>query len=93
MEQSDLGPHCLHAKFNQKHQVLLFWWELIICMLGIFFIFCCRLLTLFEISFFKNFFQEYYQSVKWFGSRSGLLLWVQIICKGYQRGNLKLHSL
>ena len=57
MEQSDLGPHCLHAKFILKHQVLLFWWELIICMLGIFFIFCCRLLTLFEI-FLKNSFRN-----------------------------------
>ena len=53
-------------------------------MLDIFFIFCCRLLILFEISFLEKFFQEYDQSVKWFGSRSGLLLWVQIVCKGYQ---------
>ena len=42
---------------------------LTLCMLGNFSFFCCRLL--FSILFlFKNFFQEHYQSVKQFGSRS-----------------------
>ena len=31
----------------------------------------CRLPTLFKINFFEKFFQEYHQSVKQFGSRSG----------------------
>ena len=44
---------------------------LTICMLGNFPCFYCRLLTFFEFHFFKNFFQEHYQSVKQFGSRSG----------------------
>ena len=38
----------------------------------IFHCFCCRLLTLFKVNFFKTFFQEHYQSVKGFGSRAGL---------------------
>ena len=33
--------------------------------------FCCHLLTFFKINFFKKFFQERFQSVKHFGSRSG----------------------
>ena len=41
-------------------------------MLGNFFTcFCCRLLDFLNINFFKKFFKEHYQSVKWFGSRSG----------------------
>ena len=40
-------------------------------MLGNFSFFCCRLLTFFKINFFEKFFQEHYQSVKQFGSRSG----------------------
>ena len=41
--------------------------------------------------FFVNFFREYYQSVKQFGSISGLivngsgLVWVQAVCKGFQQ--------
>ena len=31
----------------------------------------CRLLIFFKINFFDKFFQEYHQSVKQFGSRSG----------------------
>ena len=31
--------------------------------------FYCRLLLFFRINVFKTFFQEHYQSVKWFGSR------------------------
>ena len=42
------------------------------CMLGNLSCFCCRLLTFFQINFFKIFFQEHYQSVKQFGYRSGL---------------------
>ena len=37
----------------------------------IFFCFCCHLLTFFKINVFQKFFQEHYQSVKQFGSRSG----------------------
>ena len=33
--------------------------------------FCFRMLTFFKINSFRNFFQEHYQSVKWFGSKSG----------------------
>ena len=53
--------------------------------------FCRHLLTFFKIYFFKKFFQEHYQSVKWFGSRLGLtffrsvLVWVQTVCKDYQQ--------
>ena len=45
--------------------------SLILCVLGNFLGFCCRLLTFFIINFFEKFFQEHYQSVKQFGSRSG----------------------
>ena len=54
----------------------------------IFSCFCCRLLTFFIINFKKKFFQECYQSVKQFKSRSGpterksVLIWVQIVCQG-----------
>ena len=41
------------------------------CMLGNFSCFWCLLLTFFKINFFKKFFQEQYQSIKWFGPRSG----------------------
>ena len=45
---------------------------LCLCMLGNFSCFCCPLLAFFlKFTFSKNFFQEHYQSVKWFGSRSG----------------------
>ena len=36
-----------------------------------FFMLFCSLLVFFNINFFKKFFQEYHQSVKQFGSRSG----------------------
>ena len=36
--------------------------------------FCCHLLTFFKIYFFQKFYQEHYQRVKQFGSRSGLTL-------------------
>ena len=42
------------------------------------------------VVFFLFFFREYQQSVKQFGSRSCLssLIWVQIVCKGYQQTTL-----
>ena len=43
-----------------------------LCMLSNFSCFCCHLLTFFKIILFKKIYQEHYQSVKWFGSRSGL---------------------
>ena len=42
-----------------------------LCMLGNFTCFCCRQLTFLKISFLKKIFQDHYQSVKQFGSRSG----------------------
>ena len=36
----------------------------------------------FEISFFKEFFQEHYQTVKLFRSRA-VLTWVKLVCKDY----------
>ena len=50
----------------------------------------CQLLTFFNINLFKKFYQEHYQSVKQFGSRSGrtflsVLIWVQTIYKEYQQ--------
>ena len=44
--------------------------QLTLCMLGNFSCFCCRLLTFFEIIFYKIFFQEHYSPVKQFGSIS-----------------------
>ena len=66
---------------------------LTLCMLGNFSCFCCRLLTFFKTNVFKRFFQEHYQSVKQFGSRSGMtfcpvLIWVQTVCKGNQQTTL-----
>ena len=63
------------------------------CMLGHFFWFCCRLLTILNINFFKQFFQEFYHCVKrcqtvWIQIRTDItsaLIWVQTICKGYQQ--------
>ena len=46
--------------------------SLTLCMLGNFSPICCRLLAFFKSSYFKKFFQEHYQGVKQFGSRSGL---------------------
>ena len=42
-----------------------------LCMLSNFSCLCCHLLTFFKINFFKQIFQEHYQSVKHFESRSG----------------------
>ena len=50
-----------------------------------FFMLCCRLLTFFKIKLFIKFFQENYQSVKQFRSRSGLLIWIQTVSKVYQQ--------
>ena len=40
-----------------------------------------------NLLFQKRFFQEHYQGVKRFGSRSGrsVLIWVQTVCKVYQQ--------
>ena len=48
------------------------------------------LLTFFKNNFYKKLFQEHYQSVKQFGSRSNThilsdLIWVQTVCKGNQQ--------
>ena len=40
---------------------------------GLLFVPFCRLLTFFKINFFQKFFQEHYQNVKQFGSRSVLM--------------------
>ena len=42
-----------------------------VCMLSIFSCFCFPLLSFMKMNFLKNLFQEHYQSVKGFGSRSG----------------------
>ena len=61
-----------------------------LCMLGNFSCFCCCVKIFFKINFFKKFFQEHYQSVKWFGFKSdrtnilSALIWVRSVCKGYQ---------
>ena len=64
---------------------------LTLCMLGNLSCICCLLLNFFKNDL-KKFFQEHYQSVKLFGSRSGptfyrmlVLIWVQTVCKGYQQ--------
>ena len=44
---------------------------LALCMLRNFSCFCCRLLTFLKFKFFKKLFQELFQCVKRFGSRSG----------------------
>ena len=55
-----LGLNCLHRLSADNY----------LCMLGYFSCFFSCLLTFFKINFFKKFSQEYYQSVKRFGSRS-----------------------
>ena len=57
---------------------------LTLCMMGNFSCFCCRLLTFFKINFFNKFFQEHYQSVKQFGSRSGSKLFAKVISRRNQ---------
>ena len=56
--------------------------------------FCCPLLIFFSKLTFLKIFSERYQSVRQFGSKSGLtdrtyvlsvLIWVQTVCKGYQQ--------
>ena len=42
------------------------------CLLGNFACFCRPLIFFFKFNFFENFFREYHQSVKHFGSRSDL---------------------
>ena len=60
--------------------------HLTLCMLGnfaCFFVVCGFFFP--KISFFKKMFEEYHQSVKQFGYRSGLTIWVQTVRKGYQQ--------
>ena len=67
------------SKYLYTTAVLIDWIPIVylICMLGNFVCFCCRLLIFFRINFFKQFFQEYHQSVKQLGSSSGLkFCWV-----------------
>ena len=55
-----------------------------LCNLGNFSCFCWHLLTFFKVNFLKPFFQDqYYQNVKWFGSRSGPM--VEAVCKIFQQ--------
>ena len=49
------------------------------CMLDNFSCFCCHLLSIFKINFFKKFFREDYQVGPDLGD------WVQTVCKGYQQ--------
>ena len=60
---------------------------LTLCRLGNFSTFCCRLLTFFRINLLKKFFQDDYQSVKWFDKADILfgLFWVQTVYKGFQQ--------
>ena len=44
----------------------------------------CRLLTFSKLTFYKKIFQGHYQSAKRVGSRSSVLIWIQIVCKGSQ---------
>ena len=64
-------------------------------MLGNFPWLCCHLLTFFRI--FKKIFQEHYQSVKGFGSRSEdrflVLIWVKTVCKVYQQKLISMNTL
>ena len=48
-----------------------------------------RLLFVSKIIFVRKTFQEYYQNVKQFGSRSGPTIWVQTVCKTYRRQKVK----
>ena len=68
-------PFNIICKMRYGNKTVSSWCELILCMLGNFSCFCCRLLTFFQwlffkLKFFKKFFQEHYQSVKQLGSRS-----------------------
>ena len=56
---------------NGYEQMTLVVNESTVCMMNNFAVFLCRLQIFFKINFSKNFFQKHYQSVKWFGSRSG----------------------
>ena len=58
---------------------------LTLCMQCKFFILFLLAADFFKIYFFKKFFQELYQRVKQFGSRSGPNFWFQTVCKGYQQ--------
>ena len=66
---------------------------LTLCMLGNFSCVCMSSADFSKLAFFKRLFQQHYQRVKHFGSRSGptlcwldwVLIWVQIDFKGYQQ--------
>ena len=58
-----------NLKFTEIYSVCSYLFYLFAC--WVILLLCCRLLIFFKINFFKIFFQEYYQSVKQFGSRSG----------------------
>ena len=53
---------------------------LTLCMLGNISCFCCGRLIFLKINFKKKFIQEHYQSMKWFGFRSGPTL--LLLCLG-----------
>ena len=55
-----------------------------LCMLGNVSCFCCHLPTFFKLTFFKKLFQEHFQGVKQFGSRSGLMEWTDILSVLFQ---------
>ena len=60
---------------------------------GIFILFCRLLIFFFKINFLEKIFQEYRQSFKQIGSRSGAtfcrgLIWVQTFCECYQQTTL-----
>ena len=48
-----------------------------------------RQLFVSKIIFVRKIFQEYYQNVKQFGSRSDPTIWVQTVCKTYRRQRVK----
>ena len=76
---------CLSTR-NSFHKVCL---QLTLYMPGNVCVFVfCRFV--FKISTFPKIFQEHYQSVKRFVTRSGptrlsVLIWIQTVCKGYQQ--------
>ena len=54
-------------------------------MLGNFFMLLMPSDDFFQNQLLKKFSQEHYQSVKWFGFRSGQTFWVQAVCNSYQQ--------
>ena len=71
----------LKKKTKKNHQFLYIACRVIF---QAFVVVCC--FFFFKIKFFNKFFQEHYQSVKWFDSRSEwVLIWIQTFCKSYQQ--------